>query len=357
MDVDEIPPAKDSRSPKDPFAHLIDVYNAGRAIPVRSQGSLHGDREQFNSLLKAKKPSQKVLTNGVTTNSNGLDGFSKHNKSGGTTSIGRADSRPFVEGAEPKPAIKARLSKIEVQAMARRVFETKEYQSSMSPPPLRDFYGHRIKAHSRQAIFWSENQANSSFLCLPPNVRQRIYEHALGGHSITILYKCYGSVDDKVSVPLFKYYSQVLKRFHDPSRQNDTPRLEKRRSLSLLNGVCRQLYNETSTLPYKLNDIKFRTHNTMFNFFVMERRLSPYQLEAITELTVREELPGPAVLTLLPNLQRVKLLVDETALPVLAGDRRPPSIGFYRVVQGTKGRRFEKEQQTWTGYGRLKWKR
>lgn len=78
--------------------------------------------------------------------------------------------------------------------------------------------------------------------------------------------------------------------------------------MSLLNGVCRQLYNETYTLPYSLNHICFESANHLFNFIVVENRLSHWQRAGITQITVKYDLPVPSVLVKLPKLTRVRLM-------------------------------------------------
>jgi hypothetical protein len=154
-------------------------------------------------------------------------------------------------------------------------------------------------------------------------------------------------------LPVFKYRSIVTKEYHHPSGRASLSRVEKTLGMSLLSGVCRQLYVETSTLPYELNDIGFRTHNSMFNFFYAEKRPSRRQRNAITHVSVTDELPVPVVLARLPNLQRVHLVGEEKKNMYAANTKRsadeyvPPSCGWYRVVKGRKGPTLEKEQ-AWT---------
>jgi hypothetical protein len=207
-----------------------------------------------------------------------------------------------------------------------------------------------------------KNQTQSPFLRLPKNVREMIYKRALGGHTIDIIFTTYLKLardDDLVDrVPYFKYDSVVSKL----TTVNGISHLEKTRGMSLLNGVCRQLDRETSTLAYNYNNIRFRTHNTMFNFIAMERRLRTKQLHAIEKLFVRQDLPDPIVLALMPNLKRVCLIVlerEEVSLKQQKlNDWNPPTRGWYDVVEDSNGRRkLEKEQQVWGGwvnYGKSK---
>lgn len=110
--------------------------------------------------------------------------------------------------------------------------------------------------------------------------------------------------------------------------------------MTLLNSVCRQLYTETAVLPYMLNRIVFHAYNTMFNFLVMERRLTASQRESITEITVYFEVPCQHILKLLPNLQHVRVVSPDNWN--LAN--RYATRGLYRVVADKKGPRLEKVQ-------------
>jgi hypothetical protein len=183
-----------------------------------------------------------------------------------------------------------------------------------------------------------------------------IYEHALGGQSIDIYYTSYKKIsrdNDLVDrVRYFKYDCAVFKI----TAVNGKSQVEKTRGMTLLNGLCRQLHRETSTLVYKYNDIRFRTHLAMFNFIAMERRLRTKQLNVIEKLYVRQDLPDPLTLALLPNLKRVFLIVrDHEKIPLAQqklNDWNPPAGGWYDVVEDSNGRRkLEKEQKVWGGWG------
>lgn len=90
-----------------------------------------------------------------------------------------------------------------------------------------------------------------------------------------------------------------------------------------LNNICRQLYNETATLPFTLNTLAFSTYNTMFNFLFLEQRLSGEQRDAITSVTLQDALPMPNFLSYMRNLQSV----------VLVDDLPGYSKGTYRVTR------------------------
>ena len=88
-----------------------------------------------------------------------------------------------------------------------------------------------------------------------------------------------------------------------------------------LNNICRQLYLETDTLPYKLNMMSFSSYNVMFNMLCIEKRLSQRQLDAITQLILPDVLPQQNMMTYLRNLDKV----------FLAHDLQNYTKGCYRV--------------------------
>jgi hypothetical protein len=162
----------------------------------------------------------------------------------------------------------------------------------------------------------------SWFLRLPGEIRNRIYEYALGGETITIGYETYRTTcrDDKPDkvTPVFKYNCTVHNNCWKPSRickcgepsrvckceQQSTSQLK---SFTLINSICRQLYLETAILPYKLNLIGFKSSNTMVNFLLFEQRLPRQQRRAITRLILLDDEPGANILACLPNLEQIYL--------------------------------------------------
>jgi hypothetical protein len=153
-------------------------------------------------------------------------------------------------------------------------------------------------------------------LRLPGEIRNAIYEYALGGKTIHIDYETYRTTkSNKIHevTPVFKYYCTVYdKKPTNPFNAASQPYRKSTTSFTPLNNVCRQLYQETAVLPYKLNMICFGSHNIMFNFLFMEKRLSRQQLDAFTQLMVPDELPGSNMLGLLRNLGKMYLAVDQT---------------------------------------------
>lgn len=187
------------------------------------------------------------------------------------------------------------------------------------------------------ATRWAANQASSPLLQLPPNVRDLIYRYTLGGKTINIEYKTYRILLDPTRpqmarqvVPVFRYHCTVLDGRTKPHQAAARPYLKTHKTFTLLNHVCRQLYVETATLPYKLNVMCFASHNIMVNFLLMEKRLSRRHLDAFTQLILPDELPGSNMLACLRNLENVFLAF---------GDSERPG-GWYRVerVEGEEAR-------------------
>ncbi|OAL56756.1 hypothetical protein IQ07DRAFT_17259 [Pyrenochaeta sp. DS3sAY3a] len=185
--------------------------------------------------------------------------------------------------------------------------------------PRETILGHRLSKRSEEAKTWAKNQETSPFLRLPEGVRNRIYELALGGKTINIDFETYRDVRDgaKVqdTVPVFKYHSVVYDDTINPyMKKFKRANVKATKGLTLLNNVCRQMYVETATLPYKLNLLSFGSYNTMFNFLAMERRLNRKQLDAITKIVLPDGLPATNILKHLRNLERVYIGVERPKL-------------------------------------------
>lgn len=169
------------------------------------------------------------------------------------------------------------------------------------------------------------------------DIRKQIYELVLGGKTIEIGFSNYDTKTfDKQSPekgkftlvePKKRYYSLVHSERHTALRNFQPPHIKTSRGMTLLNDVCRQLYLETSTLPYKLNTLAFVSYNTFFNFIAVERRLTRHQLRAIEAIIVWRQLPGSNILPLMPNLKHVL---------VMAPADEPKYSGRWCVVQGEK---------------------
>lgn len=161
-------------------------------------------------------------------------------------------------------------------------------------------------------------------------MREKIYHIILCGKTIGLSFDSYSKQPTAHAV--FKYLSVVFEGEPDLRRS-----VQARRSfgMTLLTGVCRQLYQDTYTLMYGKNKWWFMKQNFLFNFVVMEQRLNSQQCKAFTQITVNGDLPVPSVLEMLPNLQRVEL-----TLPVSGA-----TGGWYNVVR-ENGKRPELKRQS-----------
>ncbi|KAF2634665.1 hypothetical protein P280DRAFT_511737 [Massarina eburnea CBS 473.64] len=124
------------------------------------------------------------------------------------------------------------------------------------------------------------NQAKSPLLQLPAEVRVRIYEYALGGLHIYETRVHIGSTHMKNRIVAF----EKTELFPDASR------LIPVKDLLQFSKVCRQLYCETSLLPFQLNVYHgIYRHPEMFSsslsspWIVSER----WQREAITAISLQ----------------------------------------------------------------------
>jgi hypothetical protein len=124
--------------------------------------------------------------------------------------------------------------------------------------------------------------------------------------------------------PVFRYNCTVYNYPTNPFKGNQQPYVKVSTSFTLLNNICRQLYLETAVLPYKLSMIAFESHNIMVNFLLHEQRLSHSQRHALTQLLVRNALPGANLLTYLPNVEKVFLGSEQVY---------GKSSGWYTVVR------------------------
>jgi hypothetical protein len=125
--------------------------------------------------------------------------------------------------------------------------------------------------------------------------------------------------------PVFKYHCVVYNRRVNPYKVNQQRDVEVTREFTMLNNVCRQLYLETSTLPFALNRIAFESYSIMFNFVIQEQRLSRQQRQALTHLLLRDDLPGANILAFFPNLEKVFLDKEKSMFTI--------PRGWYNVVR------------------------
>jgi hypothetical protein len=207
-----------------------------------------------------------------------------------------------------------------------------------------------------------KNSTTSPLLTLPAEIRNKIFSYAVGGYDI-----CIKALDMKATTESSHGIStspQVRKQkrvttiilpkgtdFRRARDGDDLPAL----ALPL---ACRQLYTETSLLPYMLNcfalvgdfwlsvesDIKYsRSWYNTFDFWTQQR--TPAQLKAITSLaaphsSISKWLDGrrPAFCTVFPGLKYLDLRMGLYEM----GDSGPQeTLKERRVVKKDLGSSFE----------------
>lgn len=175
-------------------------------------------------------------------------------------------------------------------------------------------------------------------------MRRKIATYALSSHSISFNYLSYHNTTTSngtvYSVPIGKYISLVYHGTCNPFSPATSHGIACTIGLTLLNSVCRQLYHETHSLPYALNDFYFY-HNTLFNHVVMDDppRWTAQQRSAFTSIVVVGQVPGEAILAALPNLRQVRVMSCAHAA----------SNGWYDVVRRGARRELVRESLGATG--------
>lgn len=152
------------------------------------------------------------------------------------------------------------------------------------------------------------NRSRSPLLRLPYELRLQIYELVLGDRQIHIRFVPWRH--HKRQTKNGAVYTDTIKgRFHHDilgKRQDpwgvdaDCLRMATRHSgglmagmdrLTMLSGVCRQLYHETALLPYRLNTWSFESMHVMEKYIIKENRMPLQQRRAIHTLWCKERIP------------------------------------------------------------------
>ncbi|KAF1939089.1 hypothetical protein EJ02DRAFT_382413 [Clathrospora elynae] len=331
IDIDSAPESSDKRS-------VFEKVLRARYQPVKPlKPTIHGSRDEFAEAMKDGRRSKAY--NGEQRNSH-LPTPPVEFQTKAHQQARRDSTFAHINGAANKPPTKTPngssaptetsqlFEKIIKYEQPKEPYVTKLYKSEETLAPRRTIEGVRMSSTSGEAQMWSANQTNSLFLQLPEQVRTLVYEYALGGKTINIGFETYRTTyksnrpkQPQTVDPIFKYHCTVFNTKTNPFRATALPYIKMSTGFTPLNNICRQLYKETATLPYKLNFLSFASQNIMFNFLCMEKRLSRQQLDAITQLVLPDALPGSNVLSSLRNLERVYLAFDI--------DNR----GWYRVVR------------------------
>ncbi|ELQ34286.1 hypothetical protein MCOR02_004473 [Pyricularia oryzae] len=172
-----------------------------------------------------------------------------------------------------------------------------------------------------------EGSLTSPLLRLPAELRLRIYELLLDVGQISIDYRAWSpntnarpgfycrtlaSDADPWALPPVHHTVRgtswgPARRGHGASGSRVTDKDAKTGATSggvtLLSGVCRQLYHETAILPFQLNTWSFHNPRLM-NRYLKERRMTLKQRRAVKVLFLREK-PSKAVQNLFGGLQVV----------------------------------------------------
>ncbi|CAN8103180.1 unnamed protein product [Discula destructiva] len=158
---------------------------------------------------------------------------------------------------------------------------------------------------SSEAQRYHRNKVSSPLLRLPSELRLRIYHLLLGDRQIHIHF-----VPWQFKRPLkrSKAGQESVKGHFQykvmPYKQNpwasDVENLWEAASasqnaaearLTLLSGVCRQLYHETALLPHMLNTWSFESIHMMERYILKESRMSLQQRRAVEILYCKDRLP------------------------------------------------------------------
>lgn len=152
------------------------------------------------------------------------------------------------------------------------------------------------------------NRKQSPFLRLPYELRLHIYELVLGDRQIHIRFVPWrtnkrrtknGTVYTDTVKGRFHY--DILEKRQDPwsieaemlrkaalDRDDDD---DDDSRLTLLSGVCRQLYHETALLPHRINTWSFESMHVMEKYIIKENRMPLQQRRAIHTLWCKERIP------------------------------------------------------------------
>lgn len=143
---------------------------------------------------------------------------------------------------------------------------------------------------------WEQNQDTSPLLRVPVEIRMRIFAYVLAVGQIHIRYRPWqrqsrikqGVAD--VEVLPGRFFSRVLDANENPWRSPAVDFGHSPRRITIISGVCRQLYAETAVLPFRLNAWSFESTRLMERYIQREKRLTAQQRCAVQTLVVRDGL-------------------------------------------------------------------
>lgn len=170
---------------------------------------------------------------------------------------------------------------------------------------------HRLPAETLIAYTlgrYDLNRLASPLLRLPFELRLQIYELLLGDRQIHIFFVPWqhkqrtknGQAYTETIKGGFRY--EVLEKRQDPWKvdRRDLRKLgpvpapgspDTALQITLLSGVCRQLYHETALLPQQMNTWSFETLHVMERYILKENRMPLMQRRAVHTLYCKERLP------------------------------------------------------------------
>ncbi|KUI55066.1 hypothetical protein VP1G_02402 [Cytospora mali] len=158
---------------------------------------------------------------------------------------------------------------------------------------------------SPEARRYDMNRQVSPLLRIPIELRLQIYELVLGDRQIHVFYVPW---QHKRRIKNGQAYTETIKggfRYEVLHKKQDPWALEPKQlrksaalppaslgtRITLLSGVCRQLYHETSLLPQQMNTWSFENLHVMERYILKENRMPLMQRRAAQTLYCKEKLP------------------------------------------------------------------
>ena len=184
---------------------------------------------------------------------------------------------------------------------------------------------------------------------MPRRAKDLIYHYVFGNRKVVWLQYKFKEDGRPVNRHVCDVYP-TARRSHQRWERN--PPCQPQRSMTLLSGVCRQLYEETALIPFQSHiwnfnaELSRKSNGTLYNFLWLERKPSRAQVEAISTILVAE-LPGKNILEVLPGLRRVFVEDFEkyrTDFDVEVGLRdyvKLKDIWRYDIVDGENGPEYQ----------------
>ncbi|KAH9225385.1 hypothetical protein K456DRAFT_1809545, partial [Colletotrichum gloeosporioides 23] len=137
--------------------------------------------------------------------------------------------------------------------------------------------GYLPEQGSKEAELYALNASTSPLLLLPPEIRNKIYALLLAHRRIHVLHA------PRAHPP--KFHCLTLRASANPWAHKRRHVLS--RGMTLLAGVCKQLYRETDLIPYRECVWSWGSVAVMERFLVAERRLGWVQRRVLREVCVK----------------------------------------------------------------------